>query len=410
MAKAKTPKPPKVDGAVPSPSTLRKQKSTERFLAEQAEAAAKGETTYYRPLPGQPHTFTLVMRQLRSWIRAFYDIQKLRNNIGNKIIAAHYALLGIGSDKSKEQAKKEDKKKKDYLDALPAVARRVPDQLVAMKSRGDFKPSAEMFNGQPIIADWSELCLMKMYTYLLDKEHAHEKYIADLLPEFPIWNEFLSKIHGLSTLLAASFISEFDMRIATTPAKLFSLCGLGRDKLGRMQNGHNLIWAEYLDKDGKIGYKESLSYNKFLKMTCFKLSTGQVRQKGPYCSTYYDYKARKLQDPAWAGSKKARFHMASLRFISKAFLVDLWNVWRPLEGLDVRPGYAQEKLHMPAHDPWIRNGILKDGKAFRTAPPKDKEHLAPEEGDDDLDNGLTEAGAAEDRRAPTGGNFDASEV
>lgn len=66
----------------------------------------------------------------------------------------------------------------------------------------------------------------------------------------------------------------------------------------------------------------------------------------PYVQQYFNYRNRKTNDPRWSGKAKAHIHNASLRYMIKRFLADLYKAWRPIEGLTVAPEYSEAKLGM----------------------------------------------------------------
>ncbi len=71
-----------------------------------------------------------------------------------------------------------------------------------------------------------------------------------------------------------------------------------------------------------------------------------VTNNHPYVSAYLNYRNRKVNDPVWSSRPKAHIHNASLRYMIKRFLADLYKAWRPLEGLPVAPEYSEAKLGM----------------------------------------------------------------
>lgn len=79
-----------------------------------------------------------------------------------------------------------------------------------------------------------------------------------------------------------------------------------------------------------------------------------LRQKGhdvvvepsPYGKTYYDYRNRLENSPFHAEKTDAHRHNMALRFAVKRFLVDLYSIWRKLEGLPVADEYSIGKLGM----------------------------------------------------------------
>jgi hypothetical protein len=71
-----------------------------------------------------------------------------------------------------------------------------------------------------------------------------------------------------------------------------------------------------------------------------------VTNDHPYVTSYLNYRNRKVNDPTWSSKPKAHIHNASLRYMIKRFLADLYKAWRPLEGLTVAPEYSEAKLGM----------------------------------------------------------------
>ena len=64
----------------------------------------------------------------------------------------------------------------------------------------------------------------------------------------------------------------------------------------------------------------------------------------PYRQIYDNYKHRLENIPAWAVRTKGHRHNASIRYMVKRFLADLYVAWRKLEGLPVAPDYHEAKL------------------------------------------------------------------
>jgi hypothetical protein len=81
-----------------------------------------------------------------------------------------------------------------------------------------------------------------------------------------------------------------------------------------------------------------------------------------YSQVYYDYKTRmenhikygthndnkkEVYPPSGKNrivTSKLRRHRMACRKMIKIFLIDLYKAWRPLEGLEVHPPYAEAKL------------------------------------------------------------------
>jgi hypothetical protein len=63
-----------------------------------------------------------------------------------------------------------------------------------------------------------------------------------------------------------------------------------------------------------------------------------------YAGIYADYKTLLEGNAEWAEESKGHRHQASLRYMMKQYLVDLYVAWRTIEGLPVHPPYSEAKL------------------------------------------------------------------
>lgn len=84
---------------------------------------------------------------------------------------------------------------------------------------------------------------------------------------------------------------------------------------------------------------------------------------------YYDNMKQRLSnselpvngnpDKKWKDESKAHINMASLRYMEKMFLQDLYGVWRKLEGLPARKPYQEEYLGHVSTMPSVAEQILR---------------------------------------------------
>lgn len=161
------------------------------------------------------------------------------------------------------------------------------------------------------------------------------KEIAKEVHKHPLWKEFLVEVKGCGETMAAIIISEFDINIAETVSKMWAFSGLvpGRDK----------------KKKG-----EKCPYNQFLKSKlCGVLGSGFLKANSPY-REFYDNIKHRYESENWGVESKnpvdkkrpkaGHQHNASIRYMVKMFLKDLYVAWRTLEGLPVREPYAEEYL------------------------------------------------------------------
>lgn len=106
-----------------------------------------------------------------------------------------------------------------------------------------------------------------------------------------------------------------------------------------------------------------LSYNSWLRSKlCGVLAAILLKLGSPYRSFYDNYKHRK-ESEGWGVSALHR-HKASMRYMIKMLLLDIWKEWREFEGLEVRGTYQEEYLkHIhhgkePEKHPAVVNGLL----------------------------------------------------
>jgi hypothetical protein len=90
-------------------------------------------------------------------------------------------------------------------------------------------------------------------------------------------------------------------------------------------------WKELVAPPGTV-LKKSKSKSSFSGKDIIKYESFEV-MAGDEVIAVYQY-----------GKSKGHRHNMALRYMVKRFLVDLYNAWRPLEGLEVAPEYNEAKL------------------------------------------------------------------
>jgi hypothetical protein len=205
-----------------------------------------------------------------------------------------------------------------------------------------------------------------------------EKEVGRYLKGVPLWDTWLKNQRGVANKLGGVILSSFDIERASTVSKMWRYAGLAVGPDGK---------AEARQKGVK------LSYNPWLKGKMTKiLGECLLRSNSPYRQFYDNYKTRKENTrvdvcmgckgtgtinlksestggttkkqkkavtcenckgtggPApWGSSKKHR-HNAAMRYMCKMFLQQLWEQWRKIEDLPIRPPYAEEYLNR-VHNP-----------------------------------------------------------
>ncbi len=138
--------------------------------------------------------------------------------------------------------------------------------------------------------------------------------------------QHMRNVKGIGPMLAAKIIAMIDISRSDTVSALWRYAG-------------------YAVVEGKREYPtkgQRLHYNTRLKSTLYLLAGSFLKSNSPYRRVYDDarvyYEANR---PDWT---KSHQHLASMRKMIKVFLSHLWERWRMLEGLPVRPLYVQERL------------------------------------------------------------------
>lgn len=300
---------------------------------------------------------------LRTFVKSAYALQAHRVAIGNRLSANFRTKLGL----KPSEKETDDVQAFNVLTAIRKEYKNLTSGII------DFPRSNEFFkNKTGIITNIAELYLVNSFIEASRIEKEHFNALPDLLAEFPIYTEFLSKIFGMGSAMAAVIIAEINIYKSKYPSSIERYAGIDTVKLvnpetgeiriegrGKIKESH-LVTREYVAKDGTIKTKKSISYNKFLKTKLvgvlgpifIKLGkrinkeTGEITYANIYAKIFDDYKARITAVNATLPNPRTKAHinMMANRYMIKAFIRDLYNVWRPMEGLKPHPTYSEAKL------------------------------------------------------------------
>lgn len=275
---------------------------------------------------------------LKVIVRGAYDIQKLRIQMGNRIVGNFKAKLGQLPSKPEEEM---DAQGKMILNNLRMSYKKITDGVKTF-------PRQSKFTGDEVISNYTELCLIAQYVDLEQSEHHHFQRLGNILKEFPVFVDFLDGVKGIGPAMAGVIISEIDIHKAKYPSSLWMYAGLdcAADGKGRSRKAEHLVKVTYIDKDGKEAERNSITFNPFLKTKLVGvLGSSFIKNGDPKYRAIYDgYKNRLQCHPNWQGESKGHIHNASVRYMIKQFLVDLHMAWRAIEGLPVSVPYAEAKL------------------------------------------------------------------
>ena len=295
---------------------------------------------------------------IRAIVRGVYDLQKMRIETGNRLVATFKSKLGIAPGQKENDAEKEAV---DILNQIKASFDSITEGVLTIPTMRSFQKKLEKLKEPTLISSYAELTLSAQYFQLLRDEREQFTRLGDLVSEFPIWTHFLEGVRGVGPAMAGIILSEIDIHKAEYPSSMWAYAGLDVVQVtdentgeirgeGRSRRAAHLVDVEYTDKDGNAATRKSITYNPWLKTKLMgvlgTLFVKQPADKSPYRQAYDNYKHRLENHPKWADRSKGHRHQAAIRYAVKRFLVDLYNAWRPLEGLPVAPEYAEAKLGM----------------------------------------------------------------
>ena len=285
---------------------------------------------------------------IRVLTRGAYDLQKLRIGTGNRIVGNFRAKLGQAPGlKAEDELSAEDQR---MIVDLKHRHKRIADALAK-------KPRSREFPGDELISSRAELALVGEYLNMESLEASNFRQLGKVLEDVPIYQEFLEEVRGIGPAMAGVIISEIDITKARYVSSLWKYAGLDvANGKGRSRKEEHLVLREYVTKDGEVKEKRSITYNPFLKTKLVGvLGASFLRSASPYAQYYRDYRHRIESDPTREKVKKydadnptawtpLRVHQASIRYMVKRFLADLYVAWRTLEKLPVAPDYHEAKL------------------------------------------------------------------
>lgn len=291
---------------------------------------------------------------IRSIVRGAYDLQKMRIQTGNRLVANFKSRLGQAPGASEEEAF--DEEHADFLKDLRTEFDRITDGVLAIPTIRQFRSRMTKLADEDkvLISDYAELTLSAQYFQLLRDEQEQFKRLGDMVGETPLWQGFLKDVRGVGPAMAGVILSELDPYAAEYPSSFHKYAGLDvapdRDgvMVGRSKKDFHLVDKEYTSASGELASRKSITFNPWLKTKLVGvLGTVFIKQpadKSPYRKTYDDYKHRLQNMDAHKDKSKGHIHAMATRYMVKRFLTDLHIAWRGIEGLPVSAEYSEAKL------------------------------------------------------------------
>lgn len=285
---------------------------------------------------------------LSTLVHSFYQTQKLRIQMGNRLVAQFRRDLGQAPGTAETEL---DDEAKQILSDFRQVYAKMSDGMQGAL------PSRRTFKGEGSITEYALLVLVKGYVDLETAENQIRSEIEATVKSMPLYKTFLLNVKGCGPVMSAIILTYLDPHKAKYPSSFWKYCGLdvASDGRGRGRYKEHLEPRTFTKRDGTELEANVLTYNAFVRTKLLGvLAPGMLKAAGkspadhPYAKRYYEYKTRLSNHARQQDKKTARtplhIHRCALRYMIKRFLVDLYIAWRTQEGLTVHPEYAEAKL------------------------------------------------------------------
>ena len=346
---------------------------------------------------------------IRANVRGVYDLQAERIRMGQRILAQFLAKLGLPPEpksppenETKEEreerlkrkaerdqlisyfceklgiSQKEDDDKKKITSFLDLVILDYKGIVDYVTSQNTTLRKAIPASSMGIISDISEIEILQAYFMLEEAEKKAIKVVQRSVEQHPLWTEFLKDVKGVGPMMAGVIIASFDIEIARYVSSFWKIAGLDTvavpifDKDGepvmvydeatdsmvqatkmeaRSRKASHLVEREYIDKNGAIQTKKSITYDPFLHTKLLGvLGSSFLKGRGHYSEVYHDYRNRIDNMPEHADKTPKHRHNMANRYAVKYFVQDLFLAWSMIVGKGFIKGpYHEEKLNMQPH-------------------------------------------------------------
>lgn len=345
------------------------------------------------------------LEKLKSLVEGAYDLQKVRIQIGNRICQQFRHHLGIKSSDSEEML---EKKQQKLLNAIIKEYALLADGINEVKNNYE-KVQVLLDKHNGIISDFADAQLLNTYSDALASEKVAFQNLSKVVEKYPLWTHCMKHISGMGPTSCAILLAKIDIKKVRYVSNIYKYAGLdvvimdrndefdGRGR-GRFK-GHQ-ISREYIDKNGDLKHKESITFNPWLKSKLLAVFFTNLKRAGNahYMNIYNNYLHRLNNDPKRKGiiktvnnqvarvfedglidydvpsfwkeilenpknSKKefeefskARKHKMAVRYTVKILLADIYEAWKRLEGEEPLNPYFEDKLDLQPHTKMVKIG------------------------------------------------------
>lgn len=190
------------------------------------------------------------------------------------------------------------------------------------------------------LTEFAEETLKKHAEEVSTAEKSFAKSIQKELKHYPIWKEYLLGVRGCGPLMGGVIISEIqDIKRFPTISKLWTYCGFGLkdNSIQKRTKGEKSNWNAYAKTKLFVLAECLIRSNNEKYRTLY--DNYKHRLQNRRCTSHVGQK--NLDDN---GCTDGHRHAMSMRYMVKMFLMDLYLTWYRLEGIEPRPSYQEEYL------------------------------------------------------------------
>ncbi|NDQ58556.1 MAG: hypothetical protein GZ088_15930 [Acidipila sp.] len=311
-------------------------------------------------IPGEAVVHEDMRGILRAIVRGTYDLQKLRIQIGNRIVGNFRIKLGQRPGKPASEELDADGKK--IIETFKEDYKKMMDGLLGTISYKKFRASG-------VISSYAEFTLLEQYMALEKQEEVGFGRLGSILTGYPIFTQFLSGVLGCGPRMSGVIISEFNpedyywtadkngviknrvspeaegaKKHTLSPSSFWKYAGLAvmPDGLGQSRLAEHLIDLKYYDAKNKVTERKSITFNPWLKTKLIGVLAPSFIKAGvrwqPCSTEQYDaaptYKRslKMKKDPEGGKAKLTKCLLVILSPYAEKYMDYRWR-------LDVHPKY-----------------------------------------------------------------------
>ena len=299
-------------------------------------------------------------------------LSRIRNTYYRRQLAKHPEYNSL-DEKEKKKLDKELQKERDDLikrqiDRCKLIRDEVENKSEKYRAGLVGKLAGDIFEY------YQDYVHIELYLRDFENEKRVEQTMAYLVMYHPMWSGYFEQIKGVGPVSAAVLLGTF--KIGKKPDGTFiapyvscfwkysgldvvvdPVTGIGAR---RSKKAEHLIDREYVDKNGEIKTKKSITYKDDLKSFLLGVLAGSLMVHNPhYKSIYDDYRHRIETDPGKQEWTKAHVHNDALGRMMKIFIKDFWIRWRQMRGYEVIPDWYESKFGhyhkgLESYDPFYK--------------------------------------------------------